>query len=607
MTREGYFLNHIAVVRSDFLPISETFIYGEIRQMKRYEPYIFCERRKNSSSFPYQNVNVDPRYKKLEQMLRKHSFQLLHARFGTSGIKMMPLKRKWNIPLVTSFHGCDSPGTKRMKNKKKSLQRLFSIGDFFTVPCQAMKKDLIKHGCPEDKIAVQYSGIELNQFPYKERILPTVGPVKIVYTGRLVEKKGTALLIKAFQKVHQIFPQTHLTLIGDGELKKSLVQLSKRLHLEKHIDFLGSLPHDKVAEELEKAHIFCLPSMKDRTGNQEGIPNAVKEAMACGLPVVSTFHSGIPELIEDGETGLLVAEKDINGIAEKLIYLIKHPETWNILGKKARAKIETDFNVQIQTDKLEQLFDRVIKAHDTSESKKPFFSVIIPTYNRERFIGKAINSVLGQSCKDFEIIVVDDGSKDQTKKIVMSYGPNVRYVYQKNQGPSAARNTGIRMAKGKFLAFLDSDDQFLPNKLKKNKEFLEAHPNSQFLYSWYYDYRNGRKRRLIRNLKGYSDIRKLRLHLYNRKFTIRTSTVVIHQSCFDKIGLFNTDYRYSQDWDMWLRLACHYQGFCQKKPLALYRRHHRKRISGGKRHLKIRKNAFKLYKRNGAAMFRAKR
>ena len=582
------------------MPISETFIYGESQGLKRYDPYIFCEKRQNKNAFPHRNAFIDPRCSKLENMLKNRSIKLIHARFGTSGIKVMNLKQKWRVPLITSFHGCDSPASALMKKRKKQLKKLFAIGECFTTPCQAMKNELIKHGCPEKKIIVHYSGIDVTKFAYKERTFPDSGPVRIIYVGRLVEKKGASLLIRAFEQVLRVFPNTQLTLIGDGVLKSNLQKLSKKLRLEKRIDFLGALSHKEVAKQLEQAHIFCLPSFEDRTGNKEGIPNAIKEAMACGLPVVSTNHSGIPELIKDGDTGLLVAEKDVNGIAKALIHLIRHPETWKQLGRKARYRIESDFNLQIQKDKLEQLFDRVISSHEKREQEQPFFSVIIPTYNREKFIKKAINSVLKQSCKDFELIVVDDGSKDHTAKIVRSYGARLRYVYQKNKGPSAARNTGIRMARGKYIAFLDSDDQFLPNKLAKNKKFLLDHPNSRFLYSWYYAAKKGRKKRQLSKLNGYSNLKKFRSHLYNRKFTIRTSTVVIHPSCFDKIGLFNRKYRYSQDWDMWLRLASHYPGDCQKLPLSVYRRHVRKRIPGSKRHDKIRKRAKLLFKMLGS-------
>ncbi|AOZ91955.1 glycosyltransferase [Paenibacillus crassostreae] len=600
-------MHRVAVVRSVYLPISETFIYGEIKQMKAFEPYIFCEKRKNRNYFPHKNVIVDPKYQQLDRMLQNSFFQIIHARFGPSGIRMLPFKEKWKIPLVTSFHGCDSPGTRRMKQQSKSLKRLFSVGDCFTVPCYAMKEELINHGCPVEKITVHYSGIDLNQFVYKERSFPSDHPIEILYVGRLVEKKGAELLIKAFQRVQQVYPQSKLCLIGDGELSNKLKQLSKRLHLEHKIEFKGALSHAQVAEHLEHTHIFCLPSVKDRSGNQEGIPNAIKEAMACGVPVVSTYHSGIPELIEDGKSGHLVAEQDVDGLAEKLIHLIEHPESWKELGKNARTKIETDFNRQVQTEKLEQLFEQVIQEHEIKPRESPLFSVIIPTYNREKFIGRAIKSVLKQTCTDYELIVVDDGSTDRTSKIVKSFGEQVRYVYQKNRGPSEGRNKGITLATGKYIAFLDSDDFYLPNKLQKNKEFLENHPECHFLYSWYYAARQGKRKQLISNIKGVPDLNKFRTKLYKRSFTIRTSTAVIHRSCFEKVGLFNSKYRYSQDWDMWLRLASYYRGFCQKKPLVLYRRHDRKTIPSGNRHSKIRKNAYRLYRWDKATLLSLKK
>ncbi|NHN30201.1 glycosyltransferase [Paenibacillus agricola] len=594
-------MDRIAVVRSTFLPLSETFIYGEVKQMKNFEPYVFCRKRRNKGNFPLKNVIIDPTYRRLNYMLRNRSFRLIHARFGTAGIRMMPFKTMWGVPLITSFHGCDSPGTQMMKKNKQSFKRLFSLGNCFTVPCQSMKDQLVKHGCPEEKIVVQYSGIDLDQFTYKERSAPAEGPVEILFVGRLVEKKGADVLIKAFHQVHQALPNTKLRLIGDGRLKNKLKRLSKALHLEKHVQFMGALPRHEVIKHLQQAHIFCLPSLKDQTGNQEGLPNAIKEAMACGLPVVSTFHAGIPELIEDGVTGHLVAEKDVGNLARKLLALIRAPQTWRGIGRRARAKVEANFDLLVQTRNLEQLFEQVIKAHEEKKRETPLFSVIIPTYNRDKYIARAIRSVLRQTCEDYEIIVVNDGSTDRTEKIVSTFGDRVRYVYQKNLGPSEARNTGIRLARGKFIAFLDSDDLFLPNKLQRNKEFLNTHPDCDFLYSYYYA-RRGKKNHTIRNVKQFNDLNKFRFHLYKRTFTIRTSTAAIRKTCFDKTGLFNSQYRYSQDWDMWLRLAKTYRGYCQKVPLVVYRLHDRKKLPSTYRHYKIRKNAYKLYRWNTATL-----
>ncbi|TLS53472.1 glycosyltransferase [Paenibacillus antri] len=565
--------------------------------MKRYEPHVFCGRRINRGELPHEHVAVDPTHRQLDARLGRGEFALIHARFGNSGIRMLPFRRKWRVPLVTSFHGCDAPGTARMRRRRGALKRLFAEGDCFTVPCEAMKSDLVRHGCPAEKIVVHYSGIDLERFAFKVREAPDDGTIRILYVGRLVEKKGAETLLRAFRHVHQVFPNARLTIVGEGKLKPRLKRLARRLRIWPYVEFLGALPHRAISKQLNEAHIFCLPSRKDRTGNVEGIPNALKEAMASGLPVVSTFHSGIPELIEDGVSGHLVPEDSVGALAGKLIHVVGRPDTWAKLGKNARARVEEDFDAIRQTEKLEKLFDAVIAGYERKERERrerPLFSVVIPTYNRERYIARAIRSVLNQTCDDYELIVVDDGSTDRTGKIVRSFGRQVRYIRQRNRGPSEARNAGIRAAKGRFIAFLDSDDRFLPKKLEENKSFLERHPDCKFLYSWYYDVRGGRKR--LRKGKEYEDLDRFRYRLYRRDFTIRTSTAVVRRDCFDKIGLFHPKYRYSQDWDMWLRLATHYRGYCQRKPLALYRRHPRKPIPHVKRHRSIRRTARTLYR-----------
>ncbi|HZG58237.1 glycosyltransferase, partial [Paenibacillus sp.] len=543
-----------------------------------------------------ERVVVDRSHKALHRRLAAGEFALLHARFGPSGIRMLPLARKWRVPLVTSFHGCDAPGSARMRKRKHALGRLFREGDCFTTPCEAMKAELVKHGCPEEKVVVHYSGIDVERFAFRERTMPEDGPVRILFVGRLVEKKGADTLLRAFRYVRQVFPNTRLTLLGDGALKSELRRLARKLDVRDSVEFLGARPHHEVAAWLERAHVFCLPSKKDRAGNIEGVPNALKEAMACGLPVVSTFHSGIPELIENGVSGHLAPEGDVGALANKLIHVVGRPDTWAALGRRARAKIEADFDRKKQTERLEKLFDDVVESHarrETERRERPLFSVVIPTYNRERYIGRAIRSVLNQTCDDYELIVVDDGSTDRTRRIVKSFGPRVRYLRQPNRGPSEARNAGIRAARGRFIAFLDSDDRFLPRKLEANKEYLEKHPECNFLYSWYYDVRGGR--RTLRKTKQYGDLDRFRYRLYRRSFTIRTSTVVIHRDCFKNVGLFHPEYRYSQDWDMWLRLAAYYRGFCQRQPLALYRRHPRKPLPARERHRRIRATALANY------------
>jgi GT2 family glycosyltransferase len=224
-------------------------------------------------------------------------------------------------------------------------------------------------------------------------------------------------------------------------------------------------------------------------------------------------------------------------------------------------------------------------------------SVIIPTYNRETFISRAIESVFAQTYKDYEIIVIDDGSTDQTRDKVSKYGDRVRYIYQQNLGPSAGRNVGILNARGKYIAFCDSDDCFFPEKLEKQMAYIQKHPDCPFLYTWYNQVNHNGEIEQIRKPTHCESHEHLQYCLFNRKFTIRTSTVLVEKGCFDQAGLFNERFWYSQDWDMWLRLAAFYKGACIKEPLAEYWLH------GGNRsshriwinHPEIRESILRIY------------
>ncbi|WP_205672099.1 glycosyltransferase family A protein [Ammoniphilus sp. YIM 78166] len=222
--------------------------------------------------------------------------------------------------------------------------------------------------------------------------------------------------------------------------------------------------------------------------------------------------------------------------------------------------------------------------------------MIIPTYNRGKFITNAIESVLRQTYRDLEIVIIDDGSTDDTRSRVAPYGSPVRYIYQQNQGVSEARNNGIKQARGKYIAFLDSDDLFLPHKLEEQMNYIKNHPECKFLYSWYYKTNAKGEIKLLRKNVACRNQEHLQYCLITRRLGIRTSTVLIHKECFEKAGLFNRNYWRSQDWDMWLRLAAYYSGACIKKPLAKYVLHDSNvsYVGGGFRN-EIKKAALKLY------------
>jgi GT2 family glycosyltransferase len=203
----------------------------------------------------------------------------------------------------------------------------------------------------------------------------------------------------------------------------------------------------------------------------------------------------------------------------------------------------------------------------------PLVSVIIPTYNYGRFVSEAINSVLAQTFQDFEIIVVDGGSTDDTRSIVEAMGRQVQYIYQENLGPIVARNTGIRTARGRYIAFLDADDLWLPHKLERQVELMNRHPEVGLVYSTIYQFESKSGAIVgeypVADCRAGHVLRDLYLHCF-----VPSPTPLVRKSVLDDVGLFDEEIRYgSEDWDLWLRIAARYQFAFVPEPLAKYRYH----------------------------------
>jgi glycosyltransferase involved in cell wall biosynthesis len=194
-------------------------------------------------------------------------------------------------------------------------------------------------------------------------------------------------------------------------------------------------------------------------------------------------------------------------------------------------------------------------------------SVIIPVYNGEKYIREAIDSVLNQSYKDFEVIVIDDGSKDNTLRIIKRYNRKIRWKSQENKGQASAINEGIKMAKGEYIAYLDADDVCLSERLKIEAKYLDEHPNVGLVYSDFYQINStGEIQRVIRAHPHNS-------FLLLQKNYIGRSTVMHRKECLDKVGLFAETISGDDDWDMWIRISEQFGVGHIEKPLVKYRVH----------------------------------
>jgi len=211
--------------------------------------------------------------------------------------------------------------------------------------------------------------------------------------------------------------------------------------------------------------------------------------------------------------------------------------------------------------------------------KKPQVSVIIPTFNRGWILKEAIDSVLTQDYKDFELIVVDDGSTDNTSEILASYGNDIRVLFQENKGVSAARNRGVAEASGQFIAFLDSDDLWLPQKLSTQLEFFNQTPDALICQTeevWIRNRRRVNPKKRHKKPSGMIFEPSLELCL------VSPSAVMIRRVLFDRVGEFDVTLPACEDYDLWLRISCRFPVHLIDTPLIIKRGGHNDQLSSMK-------------------------
>jgi len=303
----------------------------------------------------YKKWEIVNNFIKVEPFLKK-PFDIIHCHFGTTGNKIIRLKRFFpKTVFLTTFHGFDMSAVFSTEDQN-CYDQLLEKGDLFLPISNFWKEKLERLGCPEEKIITHHMGIDLSRFLFETRTRTRKNNIMLLTVGRLVEKKGHEFVIRAIVKVVKKYPQLMYMIAGDGPYRSELQNLVEEFSLGDHIKFVGSVEQNEVSKLYQEADIFVLSSVTAEDGDQEGIPVVLMEAMAAQLPVISTFHSGIPELIEDGKNGFLVHERDVFALAEKIEFLIEHPEIVGDMGKKGRDKVESAFNTEMLNRRLEDIY-----------------------------------------------------------------------------------------------------------------------------------------------------------------------------------------------------------------------------------------------------------
>jgi colanic acid/amylovoran biosynthesis glycosyltransferase len=288
-------------------------------------------------------------------------FDIIHCHFGPRGRMAGFLREIGAISgkLVTVFHGVDVSAY--LRHHPDIYRHLFGHGDLFLPVSESWRTRLIEHGCDPTRTRVHRMGVDLERFPFRPLSHAAGQPLRVLTIGRMIEKKGIAYGLRAVAELRARQAPVRYTVVGDGPERRALEALAGQLELTDIVSFLGWQDQRAVAQLMRKSDVLLAPSVTDAHGDQEGIPVTLMEAMATGMPVVSTRHSGIPELIEDETSGFLAAERDVPGLVNALQRLGQDPGLATRIGRAARARIAVEFDVQLLNRRLISHYEELLK------------------------------------------------------------------------------------------------------------------------------------------------------------------------------------------------------------------------------------------------------
>ena len=380
----------VIVYRKEILRAGETFIRAQVRSYQRWRVVLFGERiwpgglslegiesRTLLASRPnlaervfakaWQTAGVAP-----ASVMRKFEAEgadLLHAHFGQDGVLAWPYACKLNVPLVVTLHGHDvnvrpaayRAGEYGFWQKRYPDQFVVLAGQrnvHFIAVSNAIRQAAIDYGVPKDRIVVCYTGVDTQRFypgpkPIAER------PHRIVFIGHLVEMKGCACLIEAFQEIVRCIPRAELVLIGDGPLKGALEGLARKLDVR--VQFLGAVPHDALRQHLNEARVFCLPSITTSNGYFEAFGMVLLEAQACGVPVVTSARGG-REGVAEGVTGFTFPERDVKTLVRRVCDILRNDELAARLSGAGPEYVRQHFDIMRCTKRIEDFYDDILSA-----------------------------------------------------------------------------------------------------------------------------------------------------------------------------------------------------------------------------------------------------
>ncbi len=377
---------HLAIGTEIYLPYTQTWIY---RQMDaQHVKLVLCNEVVHLTNFPFHTIVEVPhrsllwrkvvyklqpvlkhipffvstdKWEKYYKALKAYRIDLLHVHFGIMGVELMSVCEYAKIPLIVTFHGYDiTSAVKRSPSYKKALFRLFSHLKVAIAISEEMKMRLMHLGCPSDKIVVSYLGIPVEEFPYIDRSERT-GPVIFLHAGRFSATKGVPDLIDAFSSAFLYVDDVELIIVGQGEEKEQIEKAIERSRIKHKIRLEGSKKSKEMVHLFNTSDVFVLNSRTAPDGDQEGLPIALLEAASTGLPVISTFHAGIPEAVKDGVTGVLVEEYDQEALSNAMRNMMSKSLRLRY-GQQGRLFMEEQFDLKKCNQVLHEIYKQAVQA-----------------------------------------------------------------------------------------------------------------------------------------------------------------------------------------------------------------------------------------------------
>lgn len=298
---------------------------------------------------------------------KKNSYDIIHCHYGPNGNLGVLLKELGAIKgkVVTTFHGYDI--RRGLKYGAGTYAHLRDRGDCFLSISKYNRVQLEKFGFDSSKIIDHEVGIDLDRFPFrwdKENTPPNHREhIKILTVARLIREKGLEYGIRSIHELLTNNPNLNVqySIIGEGILREQLKELVAELNLVDVVRFLGEADQAEISKQMQEAHIFLLPSIG------EALPVVLMEAQATGLPVVATDVGSVAEIVADGKSGFLVSAQDVIGLANKLEYLIKHPEIWPEMGRCGRKIVEERYDIKKLNQRLVKIYNALLGDYKTLE------------------------------------------------------------------------------------------------------------------------------------------------------------------------------------------------------------------------------------------------